>query len=182
MWDVRHVPSQGKCTQTPLLLLSWKAESTSVRWWSWDTAMNWTEEPLRRSNEKGRMALPTPVIELPLLNNWWRREKRQIQETTWWFPKWLWSVFLRVTYSYGDGGAEYLEADVFEITGRTTAFLPSTKQSHVDLLPLSWTIGVTVQLCVGFTGDWVEYNVSIAILLSHVDPTQVFPYNLHSAA
>lgn len=27
----------------------------------------------------------------------------------------------------------------------------------------------------------MEYNVSIAILLSHVDPTQVFPYNLHSA-
>lgn len=27
---MRHVPSQGKCAQTPLLMLSWKAESRSV--------------------------------------------------------------------------------------------------------------------------------------------------------
>lgn len=39
-----------------------------------------TEEPLRRRSERGRTALPTPVIELPLLNDWWRRQRGRPRE------------------------------------------------------------------------------------------------------
>lgn len=39
-----------------------------------------TEEPLRRRSERGRTALPMPVIELPLLNDWWRRQRGRPRE------------------------------------------------------------------------------------------------------
>lgn len=108
--------------------------------------------------------------------------KRQTQGKTWWFSKWLWTLFLRVTYPYRDGGTEYLEADVFEITGKSTAFLPSTKQSHaITSAQLSFWSHCTalrrLHRCISLGGG----NVSIATLLPHVNPTLEVPDNLHSA-